>query len=83
MHEAEKPSFGQAFAAAACRYAGHVDFGVYHAVNTFVLHHEWLADGFGGVEATAPPAIGLAAAALWLLARPGPDRRWKLASVSA
>jgi undecaprenyl-diphosphatase len=65
------------------RYAANVDFAVFHAVNAFVLHHEWLADGFGGIEATAPPAIGLAAAALWLLARPGPDRRWKLASASA
>jgi undecaprenyl-diphosphatase len=60
-----------------------VDFRVYHAVNGFVAHHEWLADGFGGIEATAPLAIALATAALWLLARPGADRKWKLASASA
>ena len=60
-----------------------MDFRVYHAVNAFVFHHEWLADGFGGIEATAPLVIGLATAALWLLARPGPQRKWKLASASA
>ena len=60
-----------------------MDFRVYHAVNGFVFHHEWLADGFGGIEATAPVAIALATVALWLLARPGPERKWKLASASA
>jgi undecaprenyl-diphosphatase len=60
-----------------------VDFRVYHAVDAFVGHHEWLADGFGGIEATAPLAIALTTAALWLLARPGPQRKWKLASASA
>jgi undecaprenyl-diphosphatase len=60
-----------------------VDFRVYHAVDVFVGHHEWLADGFGGIEATAPLAIALTTAALWLLARPGPQRKWKLASASA
>jgi undecaprenyl-diphosphatase len=60
-----------------------MDFRVYHAFNVFVLHHEWLADGFGGIEGTAPLAIAFATVALWLLARPGADRKWKLASVSA
>jgi undecaprenyl-diphosphatase len=60
-----------------------VDFRVFHAIDTFVAHHEWIADGFGGIEATAPLAIALATAALWLLARPGPERKWKLASASA
>jgi undecaprenyl-diphosphatase len=60
-----------------------VDFRVYHAVDAFVARHEWLADGFGGIEATAPLAIALATVALWWLARPGPDRKWKLASASA
>jgi undecaprenyl-diphosphatase len=48
-----------------------------------VGHHEWLADGFGGIEATAPVAIALATVALWLLARPGANRKWKLASAAA
>jgi undecaprenyl-diphosphatase len=60
-----------------------VDFRLYHAVNVFVAQHEWIADGFGGIEATAPLVIGLATAGLWLLARPGPERKWKLASASA
>jgi undecaprenyl-diphosphatase len=60
-----------------------VDFRVFHAVNAFVGGHEWIADGFGGIEATAPVAIALATAGLWLLARPGADRKWKLASASA
>jgi undecaprenyl-diphosphatase len=60
-----------------------MDFRVYHAVNVFVGRHEWLADGFGGIEATAPLAIALATVGLWLLARPGADRKWKLASASA
>jgi undecaprenyl-diphosphatase len=48
-----------------------------------VGHHEWLADGFGGIESTAPLVVALATVALWLLARPGADRKWKLASASA
>ena len=60
-----------------------MDFRLYHAVNAFVFRHEWLADGFGGIEATAPLVIGLATVALWLLSRPGPERKWKLASASA
>jgi undecaprenyl-diphosphatase len=60
-----------------------MDFRLYHAVNVFVDRHEWLADGFGGIEATAPLVIGLTTAALWLLARPGPERKWKLASAAA
>jgi undecaprenyl-diphosphatase len=60
-----------------------VDFRVFHAVNGFVAHHEWLADGFGGIEATAPLVLALATVGLWLLARPGASRKWKLASASA
>jgi undecaprenyl-diphosphatase len=60
-----------------------VDSRVYHALNGFVFHHEWLADGFAGIEATAPVALALATMALWLLARPGASRKWKLASASA
>ena len=60
-----------------------MDFRAYHAVNAFTWHHEWIADGFGGFEATAPVAIALATVALWLLARPGADRKWKLTSAAA
>jgi undecaprenyl-diphosphatase len=60
-----------------------MDFRLYHLVNSFVGRHEWIADGFGGIEATAPLALAIATVGLWLLARPGPERKWKLASASA
>jgi undecaprenyl-diphosphatase len=60
-----------------------MDFRLYHAVNAFVGRHEWIADGFVGIESTAPIALAIATFGLWLLARPGPDRKWKLASASA
>jgi undecaprenyl-diphosphatase len=60
-----------------------MDFRVYDAINAFVGRHEWLADGFGGIEATAPVALAVATFGLWLLARPGAERKWKLASAAA
>jgi membrane-associated phospholipid phosphatase len=60
-----------------------VDYRVYHAVNRFVVHHAWLGRLFHGVETYGTVLIGLAAFALWLLARPGGDRKWKLAAASA
>jgi membrane-associated phospholipid phosphatase len=60
-----------------------VDYRIYHAVNVFALHHPWLGRGFADVETIAPIVVAVAAFALWLLARPGAERRWKLASASA
>jgi undecaprenyl-diphosphatase len=60
-----------------------VDYRVYHAVNLFVLHHPWLGRTFSDIETVTPIVIGVAAFGLWLLARPGAGRRWKLASASA
>jgi undecaprenyl-diphosphatase len=60
-----------------------VDYRVYHAVNLFVFHHPWLGRVFADLETVTPVALGVAAFALWLLARPGAERRWKLASASA
>jgi undecaprenyl-diphosphatase len=60
-----------------------MDFRLYEAINAFVGRHEWIADGFGGIEATAPVALAIATVGLWLLARPGPERKWKLASAAA
>jgi undecaprenyl-diphosphatase len=60
-----------------------VDYRVYHAVNRFVLHHEWLGRGLNTFETWAVPVLAVATVALWLLARPGDDRKWKLASASA
>jgi membrane-associated phospholipid phosphatase len=60
-----------------------VDYRVYHAINQFVLHHPWLGHVFADVETVTPIVVGVAAFGLWLLARPGAGRRWKLASASA
>jgi undecaprenyl-diphosphatase len=60
-----------------------IDFRVYHHLNLFVLRHEWLADFFGWIEAAAPIVLASATVLLWLLARPGSDRKWKLASTAA
>ena len=60
-----------------------MDWRIYHAINTFVTHHSWLGTVFKFVEAYGTYVIGIAAGALWLLSRPGGDRKWKLAAGSA
>jgi undecaprenyl-diphosphatase len=60
-----------------------VDWRIYHAVNVWVSHHSWIGRTFGQIEKWGVPVIAVATVALWLLSRPGGDRRWKLASVSA
>lgn len=60
-----------------------VDYRIYHAINQFVLHHAWLGRGLAVLETWAVPAIAVATFALWLFARPGADRKWKLAAASA
>jgi undecaprenyl-diphosphatase len=60
-----------------------MDYRVYHAINQFVYHHAWLGHGLSLLENWAVPAIAIATFALWLLARPGGSRKWKLASASA
>ena len=60
-----------------------MDYGVYHSINMFVYQHAWLGRGLSVLETWAVPAIAIATFALWLLARPGASRRWKLASACA
>lgn len=60
-----------------------MDWRIYHAINTFVTHHSWLGTLFKFIETYGTYAIGIAAAALWLLSRPGGSRRWKVAAGSA
>jgi undecaprenyl-diphosphatase len=60
-----------------------MDYRIYHAINQFVYHHGWLGHGLSLLENWAVPAIAIATFALWLLARPGGNRKWKLASGSA
>ena len=60
-----------------------MDWRIYHAVNTFVSHHSWIGSIFRVIETYGTILIGVAAVGLWLLARPGGDRKWKLVSGSA
>src|SRR6266496_2667134 len=60
-----------------------MDYRVYHSINLFVDQHAWLGRGLSVLETWAVPVIAIATFALWLLARPGGSRRWKLASACA
>lgn len=60
-----------------------MDWRIYHAVNSFVSQHTWLGSLFKAVETYGTILIGVAAVGLWLAARPGGDRKWKIASGSA
>jgi undecaprenyl-diphosphatase len=59
-----------------------VDWRLYHAIYSLSLHHHWLGSFFSGVEKASIPLMVAATAALWLLARPDGDRKWKLAAGS-
>jgi membrane-associated phospholipid phosphatase len=60
-----------------------VDYRIYHAINQFVYHHAWLGRELSALEKWAVPVIAVATFALWLLARPGGTRKWKLACACA
>jgi undecaprenyl-diphosphatase len=60
-----------------------VDYRLYHAINEFVIDHDWLGRFLVVVENWAVPLLAIATVGLWLLAPPGEDRKWKLASASA
>jgi len=60
-----------------------VDWLIYHSVNDFVWRHHWLGTLFKGIETYGTVLIAVAAFALWFFARPGGDRKWKLAAGSA
>jgi undecaprenyl-diphosphatase len=59
-----------------------VDWRLYKDVYTVSLHHHWLGTAFSDLEKVSIPLMVVVTAALWLLARPGGDRKWKLASGS-
>jgi membrane-associated phospholipid phosphatase len=60
-----------------------MDYSIYEAVNDVVAAHAWIGNGFGAVEAASIPFFLCMTLGLWLLARPGGPRTWKLASASA
>jgi membrane-associated phospholipid phosphatase len=59
-----------------------VDWRLYHGIYSASLHHHWLGTLFSDVEKASIPFMVVVTAALWLLARPGGDRKWKLAAGS-
>jgi undecaprenyl-diphosphatase len=59
-----------------------VDWRLYHAIYGVSLHHHWLGTVFSDVEKASIPFMIVITVALWLLARPGGGRKWKLAAGS-
>jgi undecaprenyl-diphosphatase len=57
-----------------------MDWRLYHAIYDVSLHHHWLGTFFDDVEKASIPFMLVATVALWLLARPGGGRKWKLAA---
>ena len=60
-----------------------IDWTILHAVNAGVATRDWLEDPLTAFADMAVPLYALATVALWLLARPYGNPRWKLACVSA
>jgi len=59
-----------------------MDWRLYHGIYGVSLHHHWLGTFFSDVEKASIPFMVVVTAALWLLARPGGARKWKLAAGS-
>lgn len=59
-----------------------LDYRAYHAINVFVVHHSWIGQALSQIANYAVPLLAIATFALWLLDRPGAQRKWKLASAS-
>jgi undecaprenyl-diphosphatase len=60
-----------------------VDWRLYKAIYDISLDHHWVGDVFNVIEKASIPAMVVATIALWFFARPGGDRKWKLAAGSA
>ena len=60
-----------------------MDYRLYHRINELAADHPWLGHLAAAIETWSIPLFAAATVALWLLARPGADRKWKLASASA
>lgn len=60
-----------------------MDYRIYHAINRFVVHHAWLGRAANAFEKWGVLVFGVATVLLWLLARPGGNAKWKVASASA
>lgn len=60
-----------------------MDWRLYKDVYEVSLHHHWVGSLFHGIEAASIPFMVVVTCAVWLLARPGGSRKWKLAAGSA
>jgi len=54
-----------------------------HSIYNVSLHHHWVGSLFHGIEQASIPVMVVITAVLWFLARPGGDRKWKVACGSA
>jgi undecaprenyl-diphosphatase len=59
-----------------------VDWRLEHWIYDVSLHHHWVGSLFHGIEAVSIPVMVILTGLLWFLARPGGDRKWKLACAS-
>ena len=59
-----------------------MDWRLEHGIYDVSLHHHWVGSLFHGVEAVSIPVMVILTGLLWFLARPGGDRKWKLACAS-
>ena len=59
-----------------------MDWRLEHAIYDISLRHHWVGSLFHGIEAVSIPLMVVLTGLLWFLARPGGDRKWKLACAS-
>src|SRR4051812_22476466 len=59
-----------------------MDWRLFHAIYDVSLDHHWVGSFFNAIEKASIPVMILATVALWLFARPGENRKWKLAAGS-
>jgi hypothetical protein len=56
-----------------------MDWTLYHAVNELVLDDSWIGRSLSVLESWSVSLLAVSTFALWLFARPGSSRKWKLA----
>jgi undecaprenyl-diphosphatase len=59
-----------------------LDWRLEHRIYDVSLQHHWVGSLFHGIEAASIPVMVVLTGLLWFLARPGGDRKWKLACAS-
>jgi len=59
-----------------------MDWRIYKAIYHVSTHHHWVGTLFSDIEKASIPFMVVVTVALWLLARPGGERKWKYAAGS-